>query len=104
MIRNKKKINNFINSLQISGFGGNSSHTFHVHGYHVSVVGIDSLKKPITKGEISALDADKALPRNLDNPPKKDTFTVPNKGYAILRFRSDNLGTYKEKAVHIFWK
>ncbi|XP_046744666.1 laccase-2-like [Diprion similis] len=74
------------------GFGGNASQTFHVHGYQLSVVGTDSFEKPVTKAEVKALDLSQGLPRNLLNPPKKDTFTVPNKGYAIVRFRTDNLG------------
>ncbi|XP_012256240.2 laccase-2-like [Athalia rosae] len=74
------------------GFGSNSSVTFHAHGYRVSLVGVGSLNKPVTKAEIKDLDLGRSLPRNLVNPPKKDTFTVPNKGYAIIRFRTDNLG------------
>lgn len=58
----------------------------------MNVIGVASFSKPITKAEVNRLDLDNGLPRNLDNPPKKDTFTVPNKGYVIVRFRSDNIG------------
>ncbi|XP_015607491.1 laccase-6 isoform X2 [Cephus cinctus] len=74
------------------GFGGDVSHTFHVHGYNVSIVGLGTLKRPISKEEIMALNDEQQLFRNLLDPPMKDTFTVPNKGYAILRFYTDNRG------------
>lgn len=35
----------------------------------------------------------KKLQYNLKDPPKKDTFVVPNKGYVILRFQTDNHGS-----------
>lgn len=38
------------------------------------------------------LDRNKQLNRNYLNPPRKDSFVVPNKGYLILRLFTDNLG------------
>jgi len=38
------------------------------------------------------LDFNGKIYRNLMNPVRKDTFVVPNKGYVILRFYTDNLG------------
>ncbi|XP_050578733.1 uncharacterized protein LOC126916712 isoform X2 [Bombus affinis] len=74
------------------GSGGNVSHTFHVHGYNVSVLGKSSFERAITKEEIILLDRNKQLDRNFLNPPQKDSFVVPNKGYVILRLFTDNLG------------
>ncbi|KAL6441025.1 hypothetical protein ACFW04_003413 [Cataglyphis niger] len=74
------------------GFGGNVSHTFHLHGYNASIVGQESFERPITKDEIISLDRSRRIHRNLVNPVRKDTFVVPNKGYVILRFYTDNLG------------
>ncbi|KAK0160860.1 hypothetical protein PV328_008225 [Microctonus aethiopoides] len=74
------------------GHGGNVSHVFHVHGYSASVIGSHNFNRPITKDEIISLDHQGLLPRNTVNPPKMDTFVVPNKGYIILRFHMDNLG------------
>lgn len=75
-----------------SGSGGNVSHTFHVHGYNASVLGKSSFERAITKEEIILLDRNKQLDRNFLNPPQKDSFVVPNKGYVILRLFTDNLG------------
>lgn len=74
------------------GFGGNTSHTFHMHGYNASIMGRESFERPITRQEIVSLDHAGKLFRNFMNPPQKDSFVVPNKGYVILRFYTDNLG------------
>ncbi|XP_034935570.1 iron transport multicopper oxidase FET5-like isoform X2 [Chelonus insularis] len=74
------------------GKGGNTSHVFHVHGYNVSVIGFHQFEKPITREEIVSLDQQKLLHRNLMDPLMMDTFTVPNKGYMILRFYTNNVG------------
>ncbi|XP_071856608.1 uncharacterized protein [Bombus fervidus] len=80
------------------GFGGNVSHTFHVHGYNASVLGKSSFERAITKEEIILLDRNKQLDRNFLNPPQKDSFVVPNKGYVILRLFTDNLGYWMWEA------
>ncbi|XP_050446648.1 uncharacterized protein LOC126849118 [Cataglyphis hispanica] len=86
------------------GFGGNVSHTFHLHGYNASIVGQESFERPITKDEIISLDRSRRIHRNLVNPVRKDTFVVPNKGYVILRFYTDNLGYWlweaRSTAIH----
>lgn len=78
-----------------SGFGGNASHTFHVHGYNAELIGRGSFGRPISKDKIVSLDRDGKIQRNEKNPVRKDTFVVPNKGYIILRLYSDNLGERK---------
>lgn len=52
------------------------------------------LKESIEPGYVESLDAQGKLPRNLDNPPVKDTVTVPGGGYTIVRFVADNPGTW----------
>ncbi|XP_006614217.1 uncharacterized protein LOC102673941 [Apis dorsata] len=74
------------------GFGGNVSYTFHIHGYNASILGRKSFGRAITKEEVMLLDRKKQLHRNFLNPPRKDSFVVPNKGYLILRLFTDNLG------------
>ncbi|XP_053987926.1 uncharacterized protein LOC128881170 [Hylaeus volcanicus] len=74
------------------GFGGNVSHTFHLHGYSASIIGKNNFKEAITREEIKYLDQNGQLHRNLIDPPQKDSFVVPNKGYVILRLFTDNFG------------
>ncbi|KAG8042734.1 hypothetical protein G9C98_005374 [Cotesia typhae] len=74
------------------GFGGNRSHVYHIHGYTVNVIGYQSFGRAVTREEIVSLDQSNKLPRNLINPPKLDSFVVPNKGYVILNFYTDNIG------------
>ena len=40
------------------------------------------------------MDRNNPLPRNLENPVKKDTVMVPDGGYTIIRFKADNPGSY----------
>lgn len=74
------------------GFGGNTSFTFHVHGYSVNIIGRQNFEQPISRKEIISMYRNKKLRYNLKDPPRKDTFVVPNKGYVILRFQTDNHG------------
>ncbi|XP_013180397.1 PREDICTED: laccase-2-like isoform X1 [Papilio xuthus] len=78
------------------GFGSNDSYTFHMHGYSMRVLATGQSKdgKPISKSEFQLLDKRGKIERNLRNPPIKDTFIVPNKGYTILRLNADRGGSW----------
>ncbi|XP_054257860.1 uncharacterized protein LOC128982847 [Macrosteles quadrilineatus] len=70
----------------------NANHPFHLHGYAFRVVGMDRLGNQTKVHVVKSLDEKKKLVRNLDNPPYKDTVTVPDGGYTILRFHANNPG------------
>ncbi len=38
------------------------------------------------------LDTDGLISRNLETPVAKDTVTIPNGGYTVIRFKADNPG------------
>ncbi|KAK3822735.1 MAG: laccase [Benniella sp.] len=59
------------------------SEPFHLHGYQFYV--ISSGTGQFTPG---------TSPVNTDNPPRRDTITVPANGYAVIRFTSYNLGAW----------
>jgi len=72
------------------------SHPFHLHGYNFYVLsshradhGWGSYSPHATAGD-AAIKPD----LNLVDPLKKDTFNVPRRGYAVLRFRADNPGIW----------
>ena len=46
----------------------------------------------VTREEIIAMDERGEIPRKLDKAVKKDTVTVPDGGYTILRFHATNPG------------
>lgn len=48
--------------------------------------------KNVTVDQIKALDKKGAIQRNLDRAPLKDTVTVPDGGYTIVRFHANNPG------------
>ncbi|KAK7040803.1 Mco1p [Halocaridina rubra] len=78
------------------GQHGDESHPVHLHGYHFWVIGQhrpdDVVDAAITRSEVMAMDARGELQRNFDRPVQKDTVTVPDAGYTIIRFRADNPG------------
>lgn len=73
-------------------FDGN--HPFHLHGNAFRVVAMDRLGSNVTVEEIMELDRLGLIKRKLDQAPVKDTVTVPDGGYTILRFQATNPGRH----------
>ncbi|CAG4968642.1 unnamed protein product [Parnassius apollo] len=69
-----------------------ANHPFHLHGHNFRVVGLRRLSNRTTIEEIKAFDEAGLLKRNLKNAPLKDTVTVPDGGYTVIRFKADNPG------------
>ncbi|KAG8324538.1 iron assimilation by reduction and transport [Homalodisca vitripennis] len=74
------------------GLTYNANHPFHLHGYAFRVVGMDRLGESLDVELVNKLNREGRLVRNLENPPFKDTVTVPDGGYTILRFHASNPG------------
>lgn len=74
------------------GFTYDANHPFHLHGYSFRVIGMDRLGKNVTEEEVRQLDEDGLLKRNFKDAPIKDTITVPDGGYTILRWQASNPG------------
>ncbi|XP_076059257.1 uncharacterized protein LOC143035926 [Oratosquilla oratoria] len=92
-----------------SKFDGN--HPLHLHGYNFYVVGMERLGKSTSVSTVQKLDIAGLLPRNLRNPVSKDSVTIPDGGYTIVRFTADNPGwwfmhchllTHSEKGMGLF--
>jgi FtsP/CotA-like multicopper oxidase with cupredoxin domain len=71
-----------------------ANHMFHLHGHYFHVVGMDRVSRNVTREEIMELDRLGKLRRRLTNSVRKDTVTVPDGGYTILRFYADNPGIW----------
>ncbi|XP_068624063.1 uncharacterized protein [Battus philenor] len=69
-----------------------ANHPFHLHGHNFRVVGLRRLANDTTIEEIKEFDRAGLLKRNLKNAPLKDTVTVPDGGYTVIRFKADNPG------------
>ncbi|XP_034256148.1 laccase-like isoform X2 [Thrips palmi] len=69
-----------------------ANHPFHLHGHAFRVVALERLGSSINVSEVQRLDAEGRIPRNLRDPPAKDTVTVPDGGYTVLRVHADNPG------------
>lgn len=75
-----------------------------MHGYAFHVVSIGQPLGPFSDNTramtvkfFNQLEEQRQVKRNFDAPPSKDTFAIPNNGYAILRFKADNPGMYSAK-------
>lgn len=69
-----------------------ANHPFHLHGHSFRVVGMRRLSSETTIDDVKAFDEAGLLTRNLKNAPIKDTVTVPDGGYTVIRFKADNPG------------
>lgn len=74
--------------------GGESDHVFHLHGYSFLVVGVAQVPGFLDADTIQRLDQEGLLfpSKNLVNPVRKDTVTIPKFGAVALRFKADNPG------------
>lgn len=70
-----------------------ANHMFHMHGNYFHVVGMDRVGRNVTIEEIKELDKLGRLRRRFVDSPRKDTVTVPDGGYTIIRFYADNPGS-----------
>lgn len=74
------------------GYAYDANHPFHLHGYNFRVVAIEKVGKNVSEEEVRRLDDAGRIRRNLLNPPRKDTVTIPDGGFTIIRFHATNPG------------
>uniref|UniRef100_A0A7G3ARV2 Putative multicopper oxidase n=1 Tax=Lutzomyia longipalpis TaxID=7200 RepID=A0A7G3ARV2_LUTLO len=74
------------------GFTYDANHPFHLHGSGFHVIGMERLAGNISAEIVQELDRSGKLYRRLKGAPIKDTVTIPDGGYTIVRFRADNPG------------
>lgn len=70
----------------------NANHPMHLHGHVFHVVAMDKLGENTTLDEVKQLDKTGKILRNLNDSVAKDTVTVPDGGYSVLRFHATNPG------------
>jgi len=74
------------------GFAYEANHPFHLHGNAFRVVGLERLGENVSIETVKQLDRFGLLKRNLNTAPVKDTVTIPDGGYTIIRFEAINPG------------
>ncbi|XP_065091239.1 uncharacterized protein LOC135712206 [Ochlerotatus camptorhynchus] len=74
------------------GFTFDANHPFHLHGHAFRVVGMERLAGNISAEEVKRLDEEGKIKRRLKGAPIKDTVTIPDGGYTIIRFIANNPG------------
>lgn len=79
-------------TIILSGYTYDANHPFHLHGNAFRVIGMERLNSSVNLEQIQELDNQGKLKRRLLRAPIKDTVTVPDGGYTIIRFVADNPG------------
>lgn len=75
------------------GYKYDANHPFHLHGHDFRVVAMERVDRAgVSLEQIQHLDATNAIKRRLSGAPIKDTVTVPDGGYTIIRFVANNPG------------
>lgn len=77
-------------------------HPFHMHGHSVQVVGWGPGRYDPTSSSLSTATTTTTTTWNLDNPLRRDTFTVPAESHVVVRFRADNPGIWVMHC-HVAW-
>ncbi|XP_076394331.1 uncharacterized protein LOC100880706 [Megachile rotundata] len=96
----KVPLNSVVEIIVVDEFrAGDVHHPFHLHGYTFHVMGMDQPLGPYTDNTramtvkyYEQLESENKVVRNFQSPPSKDTYAIPNNGYAVLRFKADNPG------------
>lgn len=74
------------------GFTFDANHPFHLHGHSFYVVAMQRVGSFVRLEDVEEMDRKGLIKRNLVNPPLKDTVTVPDGGFTVVRFVADNPG------------
>lgn len=69
-----------------------ANHPFHLHGHAFRVIAMERVNSSTTVEEVQALDRAGLIHRKLSGAPLKDTVTVPDGGYTIVRVHASNPG------------
>ncbi|RUS80325.1 hypothetical protein EGW08_011926, partial [Elysia chlorotica] len=71
-----------------------ANHPIHLHGFKFRVVAMGKLNTSTSVAQVKALDKLGKINRTRSGAPHKDSVTVPDGGYTVLRFRADNPGMW----------
>ncbi|KAJ8956580.1 hypothetical protein NQ314_006707 [Rhamnusium bicolor] len=89
----KVPLNSVVELIMVDeGFAYDANHPLHLHGYSFRVVAMERMGENVTVEEVKKRDKEGLIKRNLIDAPVKDTVSVPDGGYTIVRFVASNPG------------
>ncbi|KAK6962817.1 laccase-15-like isoform X1 [Biomphalaria glabrata] len=71
-----------------------ANHPTHLHGHGFRIVAMGKLGSSTYAQNVTDLDLSGNITRNIHKAPIKDTVTVPDGGYTIIRFHANNPGIW----------
>jgi len=89
----KVKLNSIVELVLVDrGVTFNANHPFHLHGANFRIMAMEHLADSIEPWIVKDRDDQGLIRRKRFHAPIKDSVTVPDGGYTILRFRANNPG------------
>ncbi|KAK3775407.1 hypothetical protein RRG08_013252 [Elysia crispata] len=76
------------------GLPWENSHPIHIHGFKFRAVAMGKMGTSTSFQAVKELDKQGNITRSTVRAPYKDSITVPDGGYVVLRFRADNPGMW----------
>ncbi|XP_014213138.1 laccase-1-like [Copidosoma floridanum] len=87
------KLNSLVELVLVDeGVPYDANHPFHLHGHDFRVMAIQRLGSNTTAEDVRRADREGRIKRRFDRAPIKDTVTVPDGGFTIIRFHASNPG------------
>lgn len=90
------------------GLAYDANHPIHMHGYKFRVVAMEKVGENVTVEQVKTMEAEGTITRNLLDAPLKDTVTVPDGGYTIMRLEANNPGLMSKMFIFssnwMFWE
>lgn len=77
-----------------SGIEREQDHPIHLHGYKFHVVAMGTIGDNVSLEYVKQLNEVNLINKTLVQAPVKDTVSVPNAGYTVIRFIAHNPGKY----------
>lgn len=89
----KIPLNSLVEIIMVDiSVGRDQDHPIHIHGNHFHVVAIGVVKENVSLDYVKQLNEEGRIHKKLSNATAKDSISVPNSGYAIVRLKADNPG------------
>lgn len=79
-------------NMIIAADGAIANHPLHLHGHYYQVVASENGNGTTTVADVKSRNEAGLIEKKFDGAPVKDTFGVPDLGFAVLRFVADNPG------------
>jgi L-ascorbate oxidase len=87
-----KKCKSFADFILLPGNTYDANHPFHLHGHSFHVMAVEKLGSNTSRQDVKNYVESGKVRRNGLYAPVKDTVTIPDGGFSLLRVKASNPG------------